>query len=291
MKLTGQILTVMILVMSLVFMSLSLAVYATHRNWKDAVERDQPGPNGALGLKKQLESERKESNNLRVQIADLMKKIAAEDLDKRQRLANLETHRAELESELADQRERLTTVDAQRKEAIAAVESSQKSLNNLVGEVNKLRGEIRDTIDDRDKQYAKAVDLLDRIHSVSGELTRTKERENQLTRQLGQLRKSAEGMGVSLDAPATPPKLNGQVLAVNKEKMLEVSFGSDDGIRVGSKLQIYRGDQYLAEVDVISVDTDRAVAKISGRQYGPVKKGDNVTTRFKDGIAARDTNR
>ena len=48
MNLLGKIFVVLIIVMSLVFMTLALAVYATHKNWKDIVE----GPNG---LKTQLD--------------------------------------------------------------------------------------------------------------------------------------------------------------------------------------------------------------------------------------------
>ena len=42
MNLLGKIFVVVITVMSVVFMTLALAVYATHKNWKDIVE----GPNG-----------------------------------------------------------------------------------------------------------------------------------------------------------------------------------------------------------------------------------------------------
>ena len=55
MNLLGKIFTVLIFVMSIVFMSLSLMVFATHKNWKQAAIGVNPkNP----GLKMQLEQER-----------------------------------------------------------------------------------------------------------------------------------------------------------------------------------------------------------------------------------------
>ena len=50
MNLVGKIFTVLIFVMSLVFMSFAVVVYATHRNWKEVVERpeDEVGPGKPL---------------------------------------------------------------------------------------------------------------------------------------------------------------------------------------------------------------------------------------------------
>ena len=51
MNLLGKIFIVAIMIMSVVFMTLALMVYATHKNWKDVVERPHrsadPAANGA----------------------------------------------------------------------------------------------------------------------------------------------------------------------------------------------------------------------------------------------------
>ncbi len=64
--------------------------------------------------------------------------------------------------------------------------------------------------------------------------------------------------------------------------MLEVSLGSDDGLLVGAKLEVYRGSKWLARVEILRTETDRSVAKIiPGFQKGPIQKDDDVATRFK----------
>ena len=51
----GKILTVLILVMSVLFLGLSVAVHATHTNWKKLVSNENPGPGEKKGYVQQLE--------------------------------------------------------------------------------------------------------------------------------------------------------------------------------------------------------------------------------------------
>ena len=46
MNLIGKIFTVLIFVMSIVFMTMAIMVYATHKNWRDVVHRAQYGLEG-----------------------------------------------------------------------------------------------------------------------------------------------------------------------------------------------------------------------------------------------------
>jgi hypothetical protein len=71
------------------------------------------------------------------------------------------------------------------------------------------------------------------------------------------------------------------VLAANSSDLIEISLGSDDGLKAGHTLQVYRGNQYLGQVTVRSTGPDRAVAQIVKElQRGPIRKDDNVTTKF-----------
>ena len=58
MNLVGKILTVLIFVMSLVFMSFTVAVYSTHRNWRDEVMTPD------TGLKAKLDKSRSRNTQL-----------------------------------------------------------------------------------------------------------------------------------------------------------------------------------------------------------------------------------
>jgi len=49
MNLVGKIFIIVILVMSVLFMAFAMAVYATHRNWREAVLNEQAAPGKPLG--------------------------------------------------------------------------------------------------------------------------------------------------------------------------------------------------------------------------------------------------
>jgi hypothetical protein len=65
-----------------------------------------------------------------------------------------------------------------------------------------------------------------------------------------------------------------------KKDYLEISIGSDDGLRKGHKLEVYRGRSYLGRIEIREVAPDRAVAVIlKDYRKGPIKKGDKVATK------------
>ncbi len=63
---------------------------------------------------------------------------------------------------------------------------------------------------------------------------------------------------------------------------IELSLGGDDGIQAGHELDVYRNDQYLGRVRVVSIKPDKAVAVIL-RDFvrGPIQRGDRVATRLR----------
>ena len=68
------------------------------------------------------------------------------------------------------------------------------------------------------------------------------------------------------------------MLAVSAENLVEVSIGSDDGLRVGNKLEIYRGSHYLGRIEVMRLDVDRAAALAAGQGIEPVSITEALST-------------
>ena len=70
----GKVFVVLILIMSLVFMGLAMAVYATHKNWKEVID----GPNGlaarSFSKQKQRTTQLTEQHNRKVEELDAEKK-------------------------------------------------------------------------------------------------------------------------------------------------------------------------------------------------------------------------
>ncbi|MBI3838827.1 MAG: hypothetical protein HY288_12960 [Planctomycetia bacterium] len=274
MNLIGKIFVVLIFVMSLVFMSFAVAVYGTHQNWKKKAE----------DLNTQLTDARKNLQTREEEKAKLEENIAKEAVAKREALAKLETEKAELQrqrDEMLKQRDDLMVKD---KAAVAALDSAQQNLGKLTTEVEGLRGEIREAQADRDKHFEQVVKLTDQIHQAQGDLKRLDERNVQLAAQVAAGRKVLDAHGLTKDTPVDdiPPAIRGKVLAVNQDNMIEVSLGSDDGLRAGHTLEIFRASNYLGRLQVLRTETDRAVGKIlPGFKKAAIQKGDDVATRFK----------
>ncbi|MEX2113238.1 MAG: hypothetical protein WD845_08640 [Pirellulales bacterium] len=274
MNLLGKIFVVLILVMSVVFMSFAVAVYGTHKNWKveatkqkELVQNAQNLYNEELARKEALEAE-----------------IAKEAVAKREALAKLETDRAELARQRDERTKQRDDLAAKDKASVAALDSAQQNLAKLTGEVDTLRTEIRTAQQARDDHFKRVVGLTDQVHQAQGELRRLDERRVQLASEIASQRTVLKAHGLSKDTPVDgiPPQLHGKVLAVNRDNLIEVSLGSDDGLRNGHTLEVFRDSKYLGRVEVPNSSTDRAVGKIlPGFRKAAIQKGDDVATRFR----------
>ncbi len=233
MNLLGKIFVVLILVMSLVFMSFAVAVYGTHKNWKEEAKKQQ-------GL---VEIARTELEKTTAQKEQLQADIDKEAVAKREALAKLETERDELSrqrDDLAKQRDDLASKD---KASVAALDSAQQNLAKLTTEVEALRGEIRTAQTDRDQHFKQVVEMTDNVHQAQGELNRLGERNVQLAGVVAAQGKVLTAHDLSKDTPVDgiPPQIHGKVLAVNRENLIEASLGSDDGLRRSYPGSVSRG--------------------------------------------------
>jgi len=282
MNLVGKILVILILVMSLVFMGMSVAVYATHKNWKDAIN------NPTTGIKAKLQAEQAKNSELKANFDKLQQQIALEEAAKRDALGKLEGELTRLQTEYRQ----LATAQAAREQQMATtaqdLESSHKTLASLREQVDKLRDEIHVAQTDRDKQFTEGVKLTDQLNQTKAEVARLNERNVQLAQQISEWRVAADKAGVDLNKVGDlPPTLDGRVAATNASGRVEINLGSDDGLKPGHKLEIFRktsdGSRYIARVVVTDVEPDRAVAKeVAEPEFhkGIIQKGDHVATRL-----------
>jgi uncharacterized protein YlxW (UPF0749 family) len=285
MNLVGKILVVLILVMSLVWMSWAVMVYATHQNWMEEITRTDPA---RPGYKVRLDNARADNERLTKERDEAREQRDAERAASRQTLAKLETEKQALATELGQIKAEYDGLKADERKAAAAIEVAQKNLSAAQGEVDKLREEIRTTNTQRDESFRQLVQREDQIHQALGDLTRLQERHKQLTEQVARAKTVLEKLGYSLQTPPDfkPPVVDGVVLAITSsgggDELVEVSIGSDDGLLVGNTLEVFRDKKYLGRLEILRTSPDRAVAKIDKKlQSGQIQKGDRVATRFK----------
>jgi hypothetical protein len=286
MSLTGRIFIILILVMSLMFMTMAVMVYATHENWRLAVERpaDQASVGKPKGLKFQLQDEREKNRVLNEEMEALRNETARNDRERNEALAKLETERVKLMEQVEGLNKQRDTLVAKDRENVAALLAAQHNLDNLTAEVNGLRTDIRTAQDDRDKRFDEVVKLTDQIHQAQGNLRRIEERRVQLAGQVAAQKKVLDAHGLTEHTPVDhlPPAVRGKVLAINKDNLVELSLGTDDGLRVGHTVEVFRASSYLGRVEVLSTSNDKSVGKIlPDFRKGRIQEGDDVATRFK----------
>jgi membrane-associated protease RseP (regulator of RpoE activity) len=92
-----------------------------------------------------------------------------------------------------------------------------------------------------------------------------------------------EGFTVLIEEDDSTNFMEGLVTAVQKGDLVEISLGSDDGMKEGGILHVYRrGGVYLGRVQVLATTPDRSAAKIlRNARTGEIQKGDRVATSLK----------
>jgi hypothetical protein len=270
----GKILTGLTLVLSIMFASLAVVVYATHQNWREQAQKLQTNL-GALKAANQ---------RLREDIDTNKDQYAREQAARRFEVAALETQLSQANDQLVEAVKESDRLAAQIGVLVQTNSTTTAQLDSLTAEVGTLRSGLKLAENDRDQQFQTAVDLTDQNHALQGTRDNLQERGNQLAAQLSRFRAIMDARGISEfeDVSDVPPRLEGVVVAVNKD-LIEISVGSDEGLKVGHALDVYRGNTYLGRVVVRKAMPDRSVTQIiPDYSKGLIKTGDHVATRFID---------
>jgi septal ring factor EnvC (AmiA/AmiB activator) len=273
MTLVGKIFTVLILVMSLVFMSFSVMVFATHKNWKNAANAAETKLTNANQLNQQLTT----------RLNQLQMDLATEQAARRAALAAAQSRLVRAETALSEKTAELDKLFTDHAQVAEAAKMAETRLEALTNEVASLRDTLRNTQKDRDAQFDKVVALTDKFNQMEGLRIRLDERNTQLAQQVARMKMvmDAKGLRETDLVSHIPPPVEGLVVAVSDKDLIEISLGSDDGIKEGHTLDVYRGNTYLGRVVIRRTAPDRAVGQIVKElQRGQIRKGDHVTTKL-----------
>jgi hypothetical protein len=151
MNLVGKIFVVLIFVFSLVFMSFAIAVYATHRNWRDVVLDPQTGLKQKLT---QAETRYKELEQVRTRLETA---LANEKASAARAVAALEEEKNQLEA----RKDALEKQEAKLRQdtavANAAMDAMQSTLAKLREEIESVRADISVARAERDENFTRRL--------------------------------------------------------------------------------------------------------------------------------------
>jgi hypothetical protein len=277
----GKVFVVLILIMSVLFMGLSMAVYATHRNWREVIE----GPNG---LRAQLTQANERNEQLKSEHNRRVEELAREREAAEQQLAKLESEQVLLAQNNQQLQNEVDQRRQQQGEAIAAVAATQALNQNLTNEATTLRQNIRAEQQARDAAFTRTLAATEELHQLAGQYTNQRERYEDLTKQaagMTHLLREGAGLDPATDPSGVVPTVDGVVSQVRRSGgalYVEVTVGADDGLRQGNTLEVFRGSRYLGRAQVLQTTPDRSVAVIDRRfQQGQIQEGDRVATRLR----------
>src|SRR5688572_26657268 len=175
----GKVSVVLILIMSLVFMGLAMAVYATHKNWKEVIE----GAPGSPGLRARYEQAQQENQQLVAERNRKVEELESEKDAALRQVAQLESERTGLvtrNQSIQAENDKLTQDIAQ---ATAAVSATQSNNDKLAGEVTNLRQQIRTAQQARDAAFRETLESTEKLHQLIGQYEINQERLQQLVQE------------------------------------------------------------------------------------------------------------
>ncbi|MEX2176920.1 MAG: hypothetical protein WD872_21310 [Pirellulaceae bacterium] len=283
MTLVGKIFTVLILVMSIMFMSFSVMVYATHKNWEEYATNTVTTGGKPLGLESQLAQAQQATKDANDLIQSLRTDLKNEQAARAAVLGAMSARLVRSESDLAAEQAELAALFTSHSQATAAAEEAQKRLTTLEEEIAATRGDLRTTEQDLDTKMAAVIRLTDDLNQAISLRDQEKERNTQAVLQIAQMKSVMDANNLTVDSLVShiPPKVEAVVLEVGAKDLIEISIGSDDGLKVGHAMEVYRDNTYLGRIVIRRTAPDRAVGQILKElQRGQIKRGDRVSTKL-----------
>ena len=290
MNLVGKIFVVVIFVMSLVFMAFAMAVYATHRNWREVVmlPRDQLTADKEVGLKFQYEDVKTRNDALKDQLDKLTRERDAEKAAKIQALTKLENELDVLKKERKELETGYAELEKQKRDSVAAMHATQKNASDYRQELERKREKLLQAQQDRDAHFKEVGRLTDELHQAVNDKEQLRKRMADVSNDLAKAREALRYFDIDEASDyksKVPPRVDGLVLATPSANLVEVSLGSDDGIRKGHQLEVYRTSggvsTYVGRVEVVKTAPDRSVCKVDPKyQNSNMVKGDRVASKI-----------
>ncbi len=289
MNLVGRIFVVAILVMSVLFMAFAMAVYATHKNWREVVMRtqDQVTPGKELGLKYQLDKAKADNSRLKSEADKLTQERDAEKAEKVQAVAKLENELKLRTDELTALEAKAAALEKDQREAVAAMQTTQANATDYRKELDTHRKTLEDARKDRDAHFKRVTELTDLLNQAQNEKELLKKRTVELGKDLAKadqvLRKF--NLDKNKNLANVPPIVDGIITATPGNGLVEISIGADEGLLKGHKLEVYRigagQSEYVGRIEVVQTAPDKAVCKIDPKfQNSNMVVGDRVATKI-----------
>jgi predicted nucleic acid-binding Zn-ribbon protein len=274
----GRVFTFLVLLLSVGFFIISLAVNSTHISHKTRL----------TSLQNQVKQLETTNDELKKFTEQLKTSLSQEQGSRQKALAalqiQLDSAKEQLAQTVKELNDKAAVLTAQTQQ-ISETMDRQKLLNS---QNETLKTELDKLITDRNDQRRKVISLTDALNglkSVEADLLAEKARlQNDATLYQAKAETATAALkaaGISDPEDVPPTELKGEVLAVNSNQLVVVSVGKDDGLREGHKLEVFRNGQYLGRIEIRSLKDDQAIGQIlTSFRKGYIQAGDKVAAKI-----------
>ena len=277
MNLLGRLFIVLIFVGSIMMMSWSIALYATHTDWK--------------GRASKLEQERNQKTQelaaLQKEMADMKTALDLEIRSQANRSVAMKTKIDQLTQDNNTAREDLATLRTELANQTALADAAVKETELLRIRFDEASKDLFAAQNDWSDMSTRLVRKMDEAHSLAIQVANYQSISEQLAKDYRVTVEALRGLGYSaadlaLLGTKPPAGIRGTVTEVRPGGIIEISIGSDSGVVKGHQLDVVRNvgerSAYIGKIEITTVVADRAVAKVMPNfRVGVVQRNDEVT--------------
>jgi uncharacterized phage infection (PIP) family protein YhgE len=215
-------------------------------------------------------------------------------------VAQLQTKLEAAQQELRTVNTKRTSLEEQVQSLASMYEALEKSKIDQQGMLDRTLGQLEQT---RSKQIRQEKELAETVRELMAKsaIIETLERDKKrLEEQLAQVQKQLDqvwvrvGKEAAVMVPVTPEtgvarpappvvkevRLQGVVTALDlKNELAQISIGSAHGVKENMRFFVTRGDQFVCEIGIFDVDSEKAIGEIRNVNFPP-QVGDTVATNL-----------
>lgn len=274
MNLMGKIFTFMIFLMSTVFLVVSIMVGASDRNWKKE----------ASDMKTRASTATSSVDLLKNETASLEKSLALEQASRAQQLSNLQSQNRLAQEQLKDKATQFNEEQKIAQEYARELAEANRKLKDQDAELAAIKANNKKLVDEIAAEFATNRNIDQVLSERTAKLNQLLKKEADMAAQLAKLQKVMKANGLNEDdlVASIAPKIEAVVTAVgDNNTKFAVAIGSDDGLRKGHEMDIYRSNRHVGRGIVVAAENNRSVLSIvKGMMNDIVREGDNVTTKL-----------
>jgi DNA repair exonuclease SbcCD ATPase subunit len=224
---------------------------------------------------------------------DLEKTLSNQVASMKTKADELQANLSNVEREKAELLERVNNWASITKDFSETTEKQTQTLNTALEEVRELKAEQIKISKELEQTSSTLVEKMAMMESAEADRRRLTEEKKEVEDRLDKLLR-AGGKVVAAEAPVTQEKdaasavqpavvpiaLKCLVSEIDaKNSMATISIGNADGVKEGMKFHVTRGDEFICDILIIEVDTEKSVGVLELVQQLP-KVGDNASTNL-----------